>query len=89
MVGDIATTGATAAMPERTQLALRWADVLLAGGREAPAGLLDELQAAFTPAELVEITYAMGTFIGYGKQIITLGMEPEALPVIEIPTPGA
>jgi hypothetical protein len=30
----------------------------------------------------------MGTFIGYGRQIITLGMEPEALPVIEVPTPG-
>jgi len=67
---------------------LAWADVLLAGARTAPAGLLEELRAAFSAEELVEITYAMGTFIGYGKQIITLGMEPTALPVIEVPTPG-
>jgi hypothetical protein len=63
--------------------------VLLAGGRDAPSDLLDALRGAFSPAELVELTYAMGTFIGYGKQIITLGMEPDALPVIEIATPGA
>jgi hypothetical protein len=62
--------------------------VLLGGARSAPVGLLEELRAAFDPPELVEITYAMGTFIGYGKQIITLGMEPTALPVVEVPTPG-
>lgn len=87
-MADIATVGASPALPERTRLAVRWADVLLAGATHAPADLLDDLRRVFTPAELVELTYAMGTFIGYGKQIITLGMEPEALPVIEVPTPG-
>ena len=43
----------------------------------------------FTPAEIVEITYAIGTFIGYSKQIVTLGMEPEALAVTVVPTPGS
>ncbi len=62
--------------------------MLLAGAQTAPADLLEELRAAFAAEELVEITYAMGTFIGYGKQIITLGMEPKALPVVEVPTPG-
>ena len=31
----------------------------------------------FSEAEVVELTYAMGTFIGYGKQIMILGLEPE------------
>lgn len=36
----------------------------------------------------MELTYAIGTFIGYSKQIITLGLEPEGLPLLVIPTPG-
>ncbi len=87
-MADIAAAGTSERLPERTRLALAWADVLLAGADRAPAALLAQLRAAFTADELVEITYAMGTFIGYGKQIITLGMEPEALPVTEVPTPG-
>jgi hypothetical protein len=31
----------------------------------------------------------MGTFIGYSKQIVALGLEPEDLPLLVIPTPGA
>jgi hypothetical protein len=31
----------------------------------------------------------MGTFIGYGKQIMVLGLEPENLPLTVVPTPGA
>ena len=37
----------------------------------------------------MELTYAIGTFIGYSKQIVTLGLEPEDLPLLVIPTPGA
>lgn len=76
-------------LPERTRLALEWADVMLGGGHGATDDLRTRLRAAFTPAEIVEITYAIGTFIGYSKQIITLGMEPEQLDVIVVPTPGA
>ena len=42
----------------------------------------------FNDAEIVELTYAMGTFIGYGKQIMILGLEPEHLPVTVVRTPG-
>ena len=43
----------------------------------------------FTQAEIVELTYAMGTFIGYGKQIMVLGLEPEDLPLTVVRTPGS
>lgn len=75
-------------LPERTKVALEWADVMLGGGHGADDELKARLRAAFTPAEIVEITYAIGTFIGYSKQIITLGMEPENLPLLVVPTPG-
>ena len=61
---------------------------MLGGGHDAPAGVVEQLRANFTPEEIVEITYAIGTFIGYAKQIITLGMEPESLPLTVVPTPG-
>ncbi len=61
--------------------------MVLAGGHDAPPQVIAELQRLFTPDEIVEITYAIGTFIGYSKQIITLGMEPEHLPLTVVPTP--
>ncbi len=42
----------------------------------------------FRQAEILELTYAMGTFIGYGKQIMILRLEPEDLPLTVVPTPG-
>lgn len=63
--------------------------MILAGGHGATPELRARLLATFTPAEIVEITYAIGTFIGYSKQIITLGMEPVALDVTIVATPGA
>lgn len=63
---------------------------MLAGG-SAPSrdDALAELRRHFDDAQVVELTYAIGTFIGYSKQIITLGLEPEGLPLLVIPTPGA
>lgn len=58
------------------------------GSGPARNDALAALRAHFDDAQVVELTYAIGTFIGYSKQIVTLGLEPEGLPVIVIPTPG-
>ncbi|MCU1504286.1 MAG: hypothetical protein JWM12_3640 [Ilumatobacteraceae bacterium] len=79
---------ARADLPERLQVALAWADMLLAGGHIADPELEDRMRLHFSQAEIVELTYAMGTFIGYGKQIMILGLEPENLPLTVVPTPG-
>ena len=76
-------------MPEHLQVALAWADMLLAGGHVTDPTLEDRMRQHFSAAETVELTYAMGTFIGYGKQIMVLGLEPEDLPLTVVPTPGA
>ena len=75
-------------LPERTKAAVAWADVIFNGGDVDDPAVTERLRAAFTPAEIVELTYAIGTFVGYSKQIVTLGMEPEHLPVLVLPTPG-
>jgi alkylhydroperoxidase family enzyme len=62
--------------------------VLDGGDGPARDEALAALRVHFDDAQVVELTYAIGTFIGYSKQIVTLGLEPEGLPVIVIPTPG-
>ena len=88
LVADIAEHEGSALLPERTKVALAWADAVLAGGHDVNPALKSRLRATFTPAEIVEITYAIGTFIGYAKQIITLGMEPVHLDLTVVATPG-
>ena len=88
LVADIADYQHSSLLPPRTKVALEWADAVLAGGHDVDPALRARLRATFTPAEIVEITYAIGTFIGYAKQIITLGMEPVSLDLTIVPTPG-
>jgi len=62
--------------------------MLLAGGHVAEPTLGTQMRQHFSDAEIVELTYAMGTFIGYGKQIMILGLEPENMPLTVVHTPG-
>jgi alkylhydroperoxidase family enzyme len=67
---------------------LAWADCLLAGGSAPSAELKSRLRHHFTDAQIMELTYAMGSFIGYSKQLIMLGLEPESMPVVAVPIPS-
>ena len=70
---------------------MAWADAVLDGGGQVDPTdpRIDRLRAAFTVEEVVELTYAVGTFAGYSKLIVILGLEwDDATPVIEVPTPG-
>ena len=42
----------------------------------------------FNDSQIMELTYAMGSFIGYSKQLIMLGLEPETMPVTGVPIPS-
>lgn len=75
-------------LPDRYKVALAWADSLLAGGRQPDDELEGRLRLEFTDAEIMELTYAMGSFIGYSKQLIMLGLEPESMPVTGVPIPS-
>lgn len=50
---------------------------------------IENLQSHFTPAEIVELSLGVGLFLGMSKVLITLGLEPEDMPVTILPTPGA
>lgn len=63
--------------------------MLLAGGATPSVELQDQLRQHFSPAQIMELTYAMGSFIGFSKQFIMLGLEPENMPILHTPIPGA
>lgn len=62
---------------------------MLAGGSDPDPSVVQQLREHFTDDEVVELTFAIGTFIGYSKQIIVLGLEPPEMPLTILDTPGA
>jgi hypothetical protein len=50
---------------------------------------IENLRKHYTPAELVELSLGVGLFLGMSKVLITLGLEPEDMPVTVIPAPGS
>lgn len=87
-VADITDGYLDSDLPEAYKAALAWADLMLAGGSQPSTELEAELRAHFDAAQIVELTYAMGSFIGYSKQIIALGVEPEVMDVTVLPAPA-
>lgn len=87
------------ALSERHKAAIRLADRFLAAPAEprpaeprqaqprqygAPSG-----EPALSRAEEVELGVALSMFIGFAKMLITLGLEPEDMPLTVVPTPGS
>ena len=69
--------------------ALELTDALISRPGELPADLKKRLLSHFTEAELVELSVVVGLFLGMSKVLITLGLEPDTMPVTVIPTPGS
>ena len=78
----------SSALSDEQKLVLRYTDAFLVDPGRVDQALRDDMAACFSDAEIVELTYAMGTFIGYGKQIMILGLEPESMPLTIVHTPG-
>ena len=64
-------------------------DALIGLPRPLPAALQAQLHKHFTDAELVELSLGVGLFLGMSKVLISLGLEPEEMPVTILPTPGS
>ena len=75
-------------LSERYKIALAWADVLLAGGHVPDATLESRLRHEFSEAQIMELTYAMASFIGFSKQLIVLGLEPDEMDLTVVPVPS-
>ena len=69
--------------------ALELTDALIGMPGPLSQSQIENLQSHFTPAELVEISLGVGLFLGMSKVLITLGLEPEDMPITVMPTPGS
>lgn len=77
----------TSELSDQEKLVLRYTDTFL----HNPSGMTSELREAmgteFSPAEIVELTVGLATFMGFSKLAVSLGGMPESLPVSIMPTP--
>lgn len=73
------------ALPARHKAAIRLADRFLAVPASRPGALRGELG----PAEELELDVALAMFMGFAKMLITLGLEPDSMPVTVVATPGS
>ena len=76
-------------LDERAKLIIRYADVFLKDPRSLAAKpeLREQMQSAFTPAQIVELTSALALFMGFSKIAVSVGGMPESMPTMIVPTP--
>jgi alkylhydroperoxidase family enzyme len=72
----------------RQKAALRWTDAFLDHPGSIPSDVRADIERFLSPAELVELTMALGLFHGLSRVLISLGMEPEEMDTTIVPTPG-
>ena len=76
-------------MPDRHKKALVLADAYF-GGDGAPTPQEREIiRSEFTEPEIVELGVGLALVHGLAKVLIVLGLEPEAMDVTVIPSPGS
>ena len=74
---------------DKEAAALALTDLLINVPKEPDAQLADSLREHFEDAEIAELMFGVGLFLGMSKVLITLGVEPEDMPTTVIPTPGS
>lgn len=86
-VEKIATAYEQTDLDGRDKLVLRYTDCFLTHPAGIAENLKADMQAQFSDEEIVEITAALGLFLGFSKIAIALGPIPDGLPVMQMPLP--
>jgi len=79
---------ASASLVPAQKAVLGLTDALLAGDDALAPALRAELEAHFTPAQIVELTAGIALFMGFSKIAIALGGVPDEMPVMLSAVPG-
>jgi len=87
IVAEIRDGYAQSGLSPRQKAVLRYTDVFLSAPGELSDELKRELLVHLSPGELVELTAALGLFMGFSKIAVALGGLPDEIPVHEQPTP--
>lgn len=76
-------------LPERSKLAIAFADALL-GAQGAPdSDVIERMNAEFTPDQIAELGIGLALFHGFSKLLIVTGCEPEEMETTVLSAPGS
>lgn len=81
--------GYQATLAPREASALALTDALIGDPSRLDEATRASLRDHFDSAEIVELMLGVGLFLGMSKVLITLGLEPDEMPVTVLPTPGS
>jgi len=74
-------------LPPAQSAALAFTDALIGLQGSLDEGTRQALREYFSEAEVVELAFGVGLFLGMSKVLINLGLEPEDMPVTVVPKP--
>lgn len=75
MLAELRNCEESALFTPAEKAALRLAAVMAGEHRQASDQLFDELRKYYTEAQILELGWRIGIFIGYGRLVYALGVE--------------
>ena len=82
MIAEIPRYQSSGAFSEAEKAAIRLADVLAGDHKAASDDLFEELRKHYNESEIMDLSWRITSFIGYGRMIRVLGLEiGEACPL--------
>jgi len=75
MIAEVPRYESSTLLSEREKAAIRLADTLAGNHRAASQELFDELRKHFEESEILDLSWRIVTFVGYGRLIHALGLE--------------
>jgi hypothetical protein len=76
-------------LPQRSKLALAFADAFLSAQGPPSEDVQDEMKKEFTTAQIAEMGIGLALFHGFSKLLIVTGCEPEEMERTVLSAPGS
>ncbi|MFM7537971.1 MAG: carboxymuconolactone decarboxylase family protein [Acidimicrobiales bacterium] len=88
MVGLIDEGYEASSLPDAHKAILAFADAFLGDPASIPPATRTAMAEHFSAAEITELALALTLFLGMSKVLISLGLEPDQMDTLVLPTPS-
>lgn len=86
---DLIDDGYEQSFGPRERAALALTDAIIGIPQRLDADTRSALLESYSPEQIAELGLGVGLFLALAKVLISLGLEPESMPVTVVPTPGS